>query len=189
MASVIHHRFTVEDYESMISQGIIAEDDHVELIGGEIVKKMSVGKLHAAAVKRLNKWFLKRLMDDATIGIQDPVVLSDSEPEPDISILAMRDDFYEASKPTASDVRLLIEVADTSLEYDREVKLPLYAANGIVELWIVNLNASTVEVYRQPHASGYYAIRADYCPGQDVCPLDFPNLLVPIAEILSSEPT
>ena len=102
------------------------------------------------------KDFIKTLGDSANVSIQNPVVLADSEPEPDIAILKPRDDFYESQKPRPKDVLLIIEVADSSIEEDREVKAPLYAENGITEYWIVNLDEDCLEVYRSPRANGAY---------------------------------
>ena len=165
MATVTHRRFTVDEYEQMIAKGILTENDRVELIRGEIVEKMVIGPLHIACVNRLNRLLMKRLGDAVIVSIQNPIVLRDSEPEPDLALLFPRDDFYATSKPRGSDVRLVIEVSDNSLAYDREIKLPLYAQAGIQEFWIVNLNESKVEVYRQPLASGSYASRTNFSRG------------------------
>ena len=175
MASVVHHRFTVDDYEQMIAQGILTENERVELIRGEIVEKMVIGPLHSAAVNRINRLLTTTLLS-AIVSVQNPIVLSDSEPEPDLALLVPRDDFYASSNPKACDVLLVIEVADSSLEYDREIKLPLYAQAGIQELWIVNLNESKVEVYRQPQLSGIYQSRVDLGRGESLVPLAFPEV-------------
>ncbi len=184
MASVIHQRFSVAQYDRMIDAGIIAEDEPVELIHGEIVRKMPIGKRHGATVKRLNRLLSTLLADRAVIGVQDPVVLAESEPEPDISVLASRDDFYASSKPHAKDVRLLIEVADTSLEYDREVKRPLYAQAEVADFWIVNLIDSVVDVYRDPQPDGTYASEVSFAHSDVVRPLAFADVELPVSEIL-----
>ena len=151
------YRFTVDDYEQMIERGILDENDQVELIRGEIIEKMPIGPSHCACVKRLNT-LLNSVADGRWIvGVQDPVRLGDSEPEPDISLVRPRIDFYEDANPGAADVLVLIEVADTTLDFDRDVKLPLYAEAGIAEYWIVNLIDSCVEVHRGPSADGTYA--------------------------------
>ena len=185
MAAVIHHQFTVEDYGRMIETGIIDENDAVELIRGEIVKKMPIGRQHAAVVNRLNQWLVAQLTGQAIVSVQNPIVLADSEPEPDLALLKYRADFYEGSKPTGSDVHLVIEVSDTTLDYDRQIKLPLYAQAGIAELWIVNLIESRVETYCEPRTDGGYSVcqvfgRADVLPI-----LSFPELALAVAEILS----
>ena len=120
--TLVRHRFSVEDYEQMIDTGILREEDRVELIRGEIIDKMAIGDSHAASVKQLNRRFGRIFGDSVMVGVQDPIRLLDSEPEPDISLLVPRDDFYESGKPRAVDILLLIEVADTSLEFDRESK-------------------------------------------------------------------
>ncbi len=175
MVTVVHHRFSVDDYEQMIAHGILTENERVELIRGEIVEKMVVGSLHSAAVKRMNRLLTTRLLS-TLVSVQDPIVLSDSEPEPDFALLVPRDDFYASANPKASDVLLVIEVADSSLAYDREIKLPLYAEAGIHEFWIVNLNESKVEVYRQPQLSGSYQSRVDFGRGESLVTLAFPEI-------------
>src|SRR5206468_3603856 len=121
----------------------LTEDDRVELIHGEVVKKMAIGPRHAAAVKRLRRVFGELLGRRATLGSQDPVRLDDSEPEPDLSVLHFREDDYASEHPTPAEVLLLVEAADSSFGDDHEVKGPLYARNAIPEYWIVNLNDDT----------------------------------------------
>lgn len=159
------YRIAVEMYDRMITAGILTENDRVELIRGELVPKTPIGSLHAACVKRLNQFLIQNLGNRATIGVQNPIVLADSEPEPDVTVLKRRSDFYAASKPTADDVLLVIEVADSSLEFDREDKLSIYAEAGSGEYWIVNLLENMIEVYREPAGSAY-ASRQDFRRGQ-----------------------
>ncbi len=158
-AVLTRHRFTVDEYEEMIQFGIIDESHRVEFIRGEVLDKMSIGDPHAACVKGLNRWFGKHLPDVVLLGIQDPIRLTDSRPEPDVSLLVPRDDLYVSSAPQPADIYLLIEVADSSIDFDRDIKGPLYAENGIREYWIVNLNDRTLEVYRQPGPAGYAEVR------------------------------
>ena len=152
-----HHRFSLADYEQMIDLGILTENDRVELIRGEIIEKMSIGEFHAACVKRLNRLFNIRLAAQVCVGVQDPIRLADSEPEPDVALLVPRDDDYAASHPEPDDILLVIEVADASLDFDRHVKGSIYAENGIVEYWILNVLDHTLEVYRNPQSTGQYA--------------------------------
>ncbi|MEO8268510.1 MAG: Uma2 family endonuclease [Aureliella sp.] len=184
MAAVIHHQFTVQEYGRMIETGIIDENASVELIRGEIVKKMPIGRRHAAVVKRLNQWLVERLAGRAIVSVQDPIVLADSEPEPDLALLEFREDFYESSKPTGNDVRLVIEVSDTALDYDREIKLPMYAQANIAEMWIVNLIDLRVETYRGPQADGSYSDSNVFERDELLDILSFPELELPIADIL-----
>jgi Uma2 family endonuclease len=152
-----HHRFSLTDYEQMIDLGILTENDRVELIRGEIIEKMSIGELHAACVRKLTQLFGLRFAGRAVVSVQNPIRLTDSEPEPDVSLLAVREDYYATAHPEPPDVLLLVEVADASIDFDREVKREIYAENGIAEFWILNLVDRTLEVYRQPQPTGQYA--------------------------------
>lgn len=144
----------------MAEAGILTEDDRVELIEGEIVEMSPIGRRHAACVNRLNALLNRHLGQAAIISIQNPVRIDDySEPEPDVALLKPREDFYAEGHPTPSDVLLVVEVADTSVEYDRDMKLPLYARAGIAEVWLVNLPQETIEIYRQPLDETYREIR------------------------------
>jgi Uma2 family endonuclease len=178
-----HLRFSVARYEQMIDSGILTENDPVELIRGEIVEKMPIGNQHAACVKRLNQQFSEVFRQKITLGVQDPVRLADSEPEPDLSLLKPRDDFYVSGKPTASDVLLVVEVADTTLDYDRDIKLPLYAENGIAEYWIVNLLDRWLEVYRQPQSDGTYRLAQTLRPGDQVSLEALPGVAFAVADM------
>lgn len=181
----VPHRFSVDDYDRMIVTGILNENDRVELIRGEILEKMPIGDAHSGVVNRLTRLLVRRTGDDAVVSIQNPLQLVDSEPEPDTMVLRPRADFYESGKPRAEDVLLLIEVADSSLEFDREVKLPIYAEAGIREFWIVNLSESHVEVYRGPQSNGAYRDRRDVRPGEQIELLGLPGATIDVAEILA----
>ena len=151
------HRFTVADYHRMAEAGILNEDSRVELIQGQIVDMAAIGAPHLGMVNRLNRLLSAVLAGSAVISVQNPVRLDDaSEPEPDVAVLKPRVDDYGTATPRAADVLLLIEVADTSLSHDRDVKAPLYAEGGIAEYWIVDLAGPAVEVHRQPR-NGRYA--------------------------------
>lgn len=153
---LLRRRFTVEDYHRMAQAGILSEDDRVELIDGEIVEMPAIGSHHAACVDRLNRLFSLRVGERAIVRVQNPIRLGPStEPQPDLALLRPRPDFYASAHPTAEDILLGVEVADASIEYDRTVKIPLYARAGIVEAWVVDLAAGAVEVYRVPTAQGY----------------------------------
>ena len=123
---------TIEEYDRMGELGILHEDDRIELIDGELVQMTAIGGTHAASVTRLDGWFNARLVGRATVRVQNPIRLPPrTEPEPDIAIVRFRLDFYATKHPEPEDVLLPIEVSDTTLGYDRGVKLPLYAAAGI----------------------------------------------------------
>jgi len=148
--------FTTEEYHRMAEAGVLGPDDRVELVDGEIVEMSPIGSPHAACVDRLNV-LLQRLVDArGIVRVQGPIRLdAHSEPQPDLSILKHRADFYASAHPAPGDVMLVVEVADTSLRYDRDVKIPLYARAGIAESWLVDLTSGTVDVFTQPAAHGY----------------------------------
>ena len=159
---------TVEEYYQMAEAGILKEDDRVELINGEIIKTSPINSKHAGHVNRIDTLFKKLMGDRAIVAIQNPVNINDhSVPQPDISILRFQDDFYTLQHLFPEDVFLLIEVAHTSKNYDRIVKLPLYATAGIPECWIVNVKESQIEVYRSPKR-GKYSIREIAFKGDSV---------------------
>lgn len=159
-STIKKYLFTVDDYHRMGEAGIIAEDEKVELLQGEIVEISPIKSPHAGTVKLLNRLFNSRIGDNYIIAVQDPVRLDEySEPEPYLSVLNFREDMYILSHPIAADTLLVIEVADTSLTIDREIKMPLYAAAGVPEAWIINLSEKQVEVYTQPSPNGYSQIR------------------------------
>jgi Uma2 family endonuclease len=168
----------------MIQVGILDENDRVELIRGQLVAKMSIGDEHAARVKRLNRQITISAGARAIVGVQDPVRLADSVPEPDISLLRPRADFYASGSPTPADVFLIVEVADSSLDYDRDVKGPLYAENGIAEYWIANLVDRCLEVHRQPRPDGTYAAVQTLRPGDTTDVVALPGVTVAVADIL-----
>ncbi len=154
----IRRRFTVDEYHRMAEAGILREDDRVELIGGEIVEMSPIGGRHAACVREINHLLSRQLGDELRVDVQSPVKLNEQEePQPDLAVIRTRD--YAGSLPTPEDVLLLAEVADTSLAYDRSVKLPLYARFGIPEVWLVDLNGGIIERHTEPSEDGYHLVR------------------------------
>jgi len=153
--------FTLGQYHQMIETGVLAEGDRVELINGEILEMAAIGSKHSSQVNRLNRVFSKRLItegidEEILISVQNPVELGPrSEPEPDVALLRGSEKRYELRHPQPSDVLLLIEVSDSTVEFDRDIKGPLYASSGIQEYWLINLQASRIERHRQPSATGY----------------------------------
>jgi len=144
----------VDEYHLMGEVGILGEKG-IELIEGELIKMSPTGSKHASCVNRLNKLF-NRLLVEEIVAVQNPIILDDfSEPEPDLAILKYQEDFYAKAHPTPQDVRLLIEVSDSTLDADREIKAPLYAKVGIPEYWIVNIEAQQIEVYYAPKLGNY----------------------------------
>jgi Uma2 family endonuclease len=149
-------RFTRAEYHRMSEVGILGDDDRVELIRGEIVEMSRPGRRHRAFVDNLTQLLVLRLADRAIVSVQNPVALTDdTEPQPDLAVLRRRPVPYKEREADADDVLLLIEVADSSLAYDRSTKLRLYAEAAIPEYWVVDCAAETVEVYRTPEPEGY----------------------------------
>jgi Uma2 family endonuclease len=154
------HRFTVDDFHRMAEAGILGEDSRVELIRGRIVDMAAIGSAHMVAVNRLTRLLVAAVGDRGVVSVQNPVRLDDmSEPQPDVAVLRPGADDIGAPIPRASEVLLLIEVADSSLHEDREEKAALYAAGGVVEYWIVNLIDQVFEVHRGPSVAGYREVR------------------------------
>lgn len=179
-----HRRFTVDEYFRMAETGILTEADRVELLDGEIVNKVTINPPHAGCVKRTARLLHTVCGDAVIVGVQDPIVLGNhSAPEPDISVLRRHADWYGSHHPRATDVLLVIEVADQSLAHDRAHKLPLYARAGIAEAWLVNLRDDVIEVYREPRA-GDYAVRQVVRRADALTPLNLPPFVVRAADIL-----
>lgn len=176
--------FTVDEYYRMAEAGILNEDDRVELIEGEIIKMSPIGSPHSGCVNRLNGLFSQRLANRAILSVQNPVRLNErTEPQPDIALLIPRTDFYSQRHPQPQEVLLIIEVSDTTIEYDREVKIPLYAAAGIIEVWIVSLAEELIEVYRQALANSYAEVR-QFRRGENVSPLSFSDVVLSVDDVL-----
>jgi Uma2 family endonuclease len=153
---IIRRKLDVGEYHRMGEAGILTEADRVELIEGELVAMAPIGAAHAGAVNGLAELLFAAAAGRAVVAVQNPVQLDPhSEPQPDFALLRPRADRYRAVHPTPTDVLLLIEVADTSLRFDRLVKLPLYARHRIPEVWIIDLAAGVVELCRGPEAGGY----------------------------------
>ena len=140
----------------MTQEGILTEYARVEHIDGEIVQTTPIGRRNAACVDRLNRLFADNLGHAVQIRVQNPVRLDEhSEPQPDVALLRPRPDFYASGHPTPADVLLLVEVAETSVQVDRQVKVPLYARSGLPEVWLVDLEQETITVYCDPSPGGY----------------------------------
>ena len=165
--------------------GILGEDERVELIGGEIIVMAAIGNRHAACVLRLNATFnTERLGGRALVQVQNPVAADPySQPQPDLMLLAHRDDYYDFDHPSPSDVLLLVEVAASSLDYDRHTKIPLYALSGIREVWIVDLEADRIEAYSDPAAGSYRTMRR-HVPGETLAPSALPDLEVAVDALI-----
>jgi len=176
--------FTADDYHRLAEVGILTEDDRVELIDGEIIKMSPIGSRHVGCVNRLNAILSQRAGSLAIVSVQNPFHIDEyTEPEPDIALLRPRSDFYSKSLAVPEDVFLIIEVADTFLEYDRTVKLATYARAGISEAWIVDLAGEGIEVCSEPVNGVYQRIRR-VRRGQDLAPEKLPGVMVQADEVL-----
>ncbi len=177
------HRLTATEFRRMAEVGILREDERIELIEGELIDMAPIGSNHASVVARLNAWLAGAAGGRFIVFPQNPVSLSEhSEPQPDLALLKSRDDYYRASLPTPEDVFLLVEVADTTLEYDRTTKVPLYARSGIAEVWLVNLRDAVIEVFREPSAQGYTRVtRIER--GQRIASLAFADLVLTVEDL------
>lgn len=156
---LIRRKIKVVDYHRMFESGILTKEDKVELIKGEIIEMSPSGSLHAAIIDRISNFMMLALGNQIIVRSQSPVQISDlSMPEPDISVLKPSQDFYAQAHPLPEDIFLLIEVADSSYRYDKEIKLPVYAKAGISEYWIVNIEKKEIEAHREPHNEIYSKI-------------------------------
>ena len=181
---VARRRFTVDEYHRMGQAGIFHEDDRVELIHGQVVQMTPIGPDHSSCVIRLTELFAPLAGRGASISIQNPLVLARyHEPQPDFTVLRHRADGYQAGLPEPSDVLLVIEVGDTSADWDRQTKIPLYAQAGIPEAWLVNLPADRIEVYRRPAGARYDEVTSAG-RGARLTPLQFPGLTLSADQIL-----
>ena len=184
VSRVVPKRFRVEDFRRMTEAGILPEESGWEIIDGYLIDKMSIGSKHASTVKRLNRKLTRLFDDKVIISVQDPIHIDEfNEPEPDIMLLKPREDFYAENHPIPQDVLLLIEVSDSTVEYDRKYKKTLYAAAGIVEFWIVNLPDETVECYSSLKNGTYHLARISE-KGETVESNSVENLKLSVEEIL-----
>lgn len=168
ITSPLRYQFSVDEYTRMHEMGILAEDARVELLDGEIYTMSPLGPLHIALVNRLNKLLMHQIGDDAWVSVQNSVRLDDySEPQPDIAVLRLRDDAYEQALARPDDILLIIEIADTSLAYDRDQKLPRYAASTVGEVWIIDANQQMIEQYTEP-VQGQYMQMHRYLKGHTI---------------------
>jgi Uma2 family endonuclease len=178
-------RLDIDVYYRMAESGILTDPRHVELIDGEIIDMAAIGSPHAAVTNRLARLFSRALRDEAAlVNVQSPLRLDPyNEPQPDVILLRPRADDYRASHPSAADVFLLVEVSETSLAYDRSIKLALYAKFGVPEVWIIDLPGNAVEVYRE-RKEGAYASRERLTEGL-LAPALVPDLTIDVTGLLA----
>jgi len=186
MSAPARYLFSAGEYERMGELGLFDEDDRVELIEGEIVEMTPIGSRHAACVDRLTRLLAAGVGDRAIVRVQNPVRLGErSEPQPDLALLLPRADFYAYAHPGPDDVLLLVEVADTTVAWDRGTKVPLYGAAGIPQAWVVDLPAGCVHAYREPSPTGYREAKQALA-GDSLTISALPGLSLVVADVLGA---
>ncbi len=178
------HLTNLDEWRRLGEANIFPPGSRVELINGEIIEMAPIGSNHSGQINRLTQLLVHLVAKQAVVSIQNPVQLGDlSEPEPDLMLLKPNTDFYSSQHPQAKDVLLLIEVADSSLKFDQNQKLRLYALHNIPEYWLLNIKDSCIEVYRQPH-DGVYAEKTTLRAGDKITLSQLNNISLNIADIL-----
>ena len=181
-AAMPYHRWSVEEYHQMAMAGLLDETDRVELIEGELIDMAPIGSKHAFRVDSISRALQRVAGKLFLVRVQNPVLLGErSEPQPDIAVV--KDKNYAESHPGAEDVLLIVEVSDTTLAYDRDVKLSLYARHGIPEVWLLDVNAGEMTVYREP-AEGQYRLIRKPMAAEAVSPVLAAGVAVSVADVL-----
>ncbi|KAM3096152.1 Uma2 family endonuclease [Phormidesmis sp. 146-35] len=185
-------RFTVDEYHRLSELGFFAEGDRIELIRGELVYMAAKGTSHEVCLTKLIRALPQLLSDRATVRCQSPIILSNSEPEPDFTIVTNRSDDYLESHPKPEDVLWLIELSDASLTYDQETKLNLYAEHNIQDYWIFNLLENVLETYREPYqkSQGFgYRVKRVLLPNEGLTLPYFPDLTLDLSKAFPTKLT
>lgn len=177
------HRLTVAEYYRMAEVGILPQEARVELIEGEVIDMPPIGSFHAGTVIYLANRLTYAVGERAIVATQNPLFLDiHSEPQPDIALLRPRVDFYRSAHPTVADVLLVVEVADSTLAYDTQIKLPLYARHHIPEVWLVDLVNQQLSIHRSPMVSGFQDVQP-YTNLSIVSPLLMPGITVDLSDL------
>ena len=185
VASVIRKRFTADEYQRMGHAGILSEDDRLELIDGEVLAMTPIGHRHTACVTRATHGLILAVGDRAIVQTQGSIRLNlYNEPQPDLVLLRPRDDFYASRHRAPEDILLVIEIADSSIEYDRDVKAAMYAASGIPEYWLVDLNSNVVTRHQSPERGVYQSIER-LRRGQRIAPTLLPTCTIAVDVLLT----
>lgn len=192
MAIATVKKFTIEDYHRLTQLGFFQENDKVELIRGELIYMAAKGTPHSVCETRLERELYKLIGERATLRGQQPIILSShSEPEPDRVIVKNRADDYLSTHPHPEDILLLIEIADSSLDYDQITKLFVYAENNISYYWIFNLVDLCLECYREPYQKLQgdfgYRNKSIYLPNESVALPCFPDLTLDLSQVFPSK--
>ncbi|HLB17276.1 MAG TPA: Uma2 family endonuclease [Burkholderiales bacterium] len=178
-------KLSADQFERMGQTGILGPDARVELIEGELIEMAPIGSRHAAAVDFLSMHFARLVGDAALVRTQNPLRLADdSEPQPDLMLLRPRADRYRSAHPRPADVLLLIEVAETTLVFDRETKLPLYAKHGVPEVWILDLDARRLEIHREPGEGGYRR-KLERGEAESIAPMALPAAALQVGAVFA----
>ena len=182
--------FTNAEYHALAGADILAPDERVQLVAGDIIVMSPVGNPHAECVDLIDDAFtpLRLVPARARVRVQGPMVMPDhSEPEPDLMLLKLREGGYISGHPRPEDILLLVEVSDSTLRYDRDVKMQLYAAAGVPEAWLVNLRDDWIESHTEPTPDGY-RVTQRYELGDTIAPQAFPDLAIPVERIIPPRP-
>ncbi|MGH9254042.1 MAG: Uma2 family endonuclease [Vicinamibacterales bacterium] len=178
-------RFTADDYQRMGQAGILSKDDRVELIAGEVVAMTPIGPRHNAAVNRATRAMVTLVGDKAIVQVQGSVRLDlYHEPQPDLVLLRPRADYYASRLPGPADIFLVVEVAESSIDYDREVKARLYAELGVQEYWLVDLNENLVSSHSKPEGGSYLSLQRHH-RGQSLAPSALPDCVIAVDGLLA----
>jgi Uma2 family endonuclease len=177
-------RFTAAEYFQMIEAGVFTDEERLELLDGEIVQMSPIGDPHSSCVRRLNAVLHRLFADRAIVDVQAPMIVGTTYvPQPDLALLRPRADFYATATPTPADCLLVIEVGDTSADFDRQVKLPRYARGGVTEVWLVDLQREVVVVYREPAGDAYQQVQL-FRRGETISVAALQGPAVPVQAIL-----
>lgn len=181
---ILRHRITVDEYYRMAEVGILPPGARVELIEGEIIDMAPIGTGHEGTVIQLSQLLHRAVGDRAHVLVQLVVRLSDiSEPQPDFVLVKPRQDFYKKKHPGPADTFLVIEVSESSLRYDLQVKAPLYARHGIPEYWVIDLKGRQVRFFRSPESGQYTDVASTGTPGV-VAPVALPEVQIDLTHVL-----
>ena len=177
-------KWTVKEYHKLGEMGIFNPEERVELLSGNIIKMSAKGTAHTSATRRTASLLRDLLGNQAAIYTQDPIALDDnSEPEPDIAVVRIDPFDYATHHPTPSEVYLIIEVADSSLTFDREIKAQIYARSGIADYWVLNVGDRQLHVFREPTENGYQS-EVILAETASISPIEFPAFNIAIQEML-----
>ena len=182
-AALPYHRWSLAEYHQMAQIGLLDETDRVELIEGELIDMAPIGSKHAFRVDSIARALQLAAGTSFLVRVQNPILLGEhSEPQPDIAVV--KDKNYSAAHPCAEDVLVIVEVSDTTLAYDRDVKLSLYARHGIPEVWLLDVNAGELTVYREP-AEGQYRLIRKPTTAEVVSPTLVAGVAISLAQVLA----